>query len=467
MPTITIGPAQRLGKLRAGNQLDVYNDRQTLLISGGVEGQPERRLELKVAEQGLDDQRWHALAFTFKDGVLTVWLDGRHAGELKDLGWSPLWSDTTHGEGINLGGFHGISKGWFWMSDLRISRTARIPGQAVPLRPLAGTLAIDAGKFAATLPPHLLGALHPTTTATPGTISQGLQVIRTDKLLIATPMKRGEPDAAHPARGHSGRFAYDWQVCERTFAWMKAQGVLPYISIDATPQILGGSVPPFSGAQLQTQMSCVSGFGPNPPDNLDDWAAVVGDLVYHVLEERHEVVPWWGVWNEPEDIYAFWKPGLDAYLDLYAATVKAVRAVAPTARVGGPEVAHPWDKAHDRFWIQALIQRCAKDGLPLDFISYHDYDGTLRTPGAVQAKVAEWSRAGGLAKPPPVLIGEYNWVLENSYKTGKPDFNQGMWHLRALDAAYTTAFLDRLVELPSFSRAASRSPSPAWRATSA
>jgi hypothetical protein len=473
-------------QLRAGNTLDVYNEKQSLVVRAANDNRPgQRHLSLALEPWSLDDQKWHVLGLTLtgpnntgtgsdpinaargkivgreapvpvlsgpaKDGVLVVWLDGKKAGELRDLPWGPLWSDTTHADGILLGGTPGISKGWFWISDFRISRTARVPGTRVPMRPIEGKLVVDANKAVGALPPHLLGALHPTTTAGPGVLRQGLHVIRTDKVLVATPIKRGGADAEHPSKGRSGLFSYDWQVCDRTFDWMKDQGVLPYVSIDATPQILGGSVPPFKGTALKTAMSFESGFGPNPPDNLDDWAAIVGDFVHHVLKERGDVVPWWGVWNEPAGHSSFWKQGLAEYLDLYAATVKAVRRVDPRARVGGPETAGPWDRDDKGgFWLQGLIQRCARQNLPLDFISYHDYDGSLLTPELVKAKVAEWSKAAGLAQTPTLLIGEYNWAAENYYKLGKPHFNQGVWHLRSLNAAYTTAFLTRLADLGGF-----------------
>lgn len=444
-------PSGGFFSIAAGNRLEVAVSQTELIVRASADQRPgSGQLALKFGEWSLDDQKWHVIGLTLKSGVLTTWLDGKKAGEFPTPFWGPLWSDTTHSDGILFGGMPGPQKTPVWVSDLRISRTARIPGKPVPLRPLVGRIALDLKQTSGALPPLLLGALHPTTSAKPGTIAQGLHVVRTDKLLVATPMVRGAPDAAHPTKGLSGRFSYDWQVCDRTFDWMKTQGVLPFISIDATPQILGGSIAPFTGEQLTTWMSGASAFGPNPPDSLDDWSAIVGDFVHHVLKERKDIVPWWGVWNEPADTGTFWKAGLDAYLDLYAATVKAVRAVDPTAKVGGPEVAGPWDAEKGRNWIQALIERCGKDKLPLDFISYHDYSGTLLTPGQVQAKVAEWSKAAGLAKPPPIVIGEFQWAAENMYSSGKPQFSQGMWHLRALNAAYTTAFLSQLVDLGGF-----------------
>ena len=439
--------------INAGNILEVFNDKDTLKITAKHQSLPGvTQIKLSVRDWALDDQKWHALAFTWKNRLLTVWLDGKQASVIKDLPWGNVWSDTTHADGILLGGTPGISKSWFWISDFRISRTARIPGQAVALRPLAGTLAIDTSKPVRALPPQFIGSLHPTASDNMEVFKQGLQVVRTDKFLVATPMKRGAPDEIHPSAGHSGKFSYDWQVCDRTMDWMKKAGVQAFISLDATPQLLGGNIPPFNKEQLARPNVMVgwASFGPNPPNDLEDWATVVGDLVHHILRERKDAVAWWGIWNEPADTKAFWKAGLDAYLDLYAVTVKAVRAIDPLARVGGPEVASAWDAEKGRNWIQALIQRCGKDKLPLDFISFHDYDGSLLTPEALKRAVAVWSKEAGLAQAPTLLIGEFNWALENRFKEGKPQFRQGMWHLRAFNAAYTTAYLSRLVAAGGF-----------------
>lgn len=280
----------------------------------------------------------------------------------------PLARWTDNGQlGIMLGGEpHGGSS--FWVSDLKISRTARVPGRKVPLRSMESSLVIDAAKATGTVPSRLLGALHPG--GTPAQTRAALHVIRTDKILTATPMRRGARDADHPSPGKSGKFSYDWQVCDRVFDWMAAHGVEPYISIDSTPSILGGSVPPFSGERLETGLSSSSGFGPQPPDSLADWGLVVEDFVHHVVREKGYRVPYWGVWNEP-DFGAFWNAGVERYLDLYAVTARAVRSVDPKARVGGPE------SGYQEKWIRPLIERCAKEKLPLDFVSYHDYSGNL------------------------------------------------------------------------------------------
>jgi hypothetical protein len=262
------------------NSLNVMNEKTSLVILASDGKGSDRRVVIELSQFPLDDQKWHSLAFTWKRPVLTIWLDGKQAAEIPDVAWNPLWSDSTHADGILIGGTPGAKSPFFWVSDLRVSRTARIPGVATPLRSLTGNLTIDAAKSEGPIAPYPLGSLHPG--ATPELVQSALQVVRTDKLLTATPIKRGAPDATHPTAGISGKFSYDWQVCDRTFAWFKNNNVRPCISIDSTPQLLGGSVPPYSGKRLQTELSYLSGYSTETPNNWDDWALIVGDLIDHV-----------------------------------------------------------------------------------------------------------------------------------------------------------------------------------------
>jgi hypothetical protein len=207
--------------------------------------------------------------------------------------------------------------------------------------------------------------------------------------------------------------------------------------------ILGGTVMPFEGEKLRTALSRSAGFHPQRPKDLDARSAIVEDFVHHVLREQECELPWWGVWNEP-DQPGFWNGTVDDYLELYEATVRAVRKVDPGAKVGGPEsgLGGPW--------IEALVRRCAEKDLPLDFISYHDYSGDLNTPALARAKVDRLAAAAGLKTPMPIVVGEFNGSGGNLYKPGWPRFHRDFWHIRAFGAAYTAACLTRLAELPAF-----------------
>ena len=405
-----------------------------------------------IGEAGLKAGQWHAFAVTLRDQVLCVYVDGHKIGSIEEVRFEPLWSDgASGGMGIQLGGAPWRSTN-VWISDLQIRRTALVPGESVTLRSLHSTVTVDVERVVRKVPPPYIGSLHPGQKewppsehpgATPQQIRQALQVVRTDKFLQATPMKPGGPDADHPSRGRSGRFSYDWQVVDRTLDWFKSHGVQPYISVDATPSILGGKVLPFEGEKLRTALSRSAGFRPERPTDLDAWQMIVGDFVHHVLREHKTEVPWWGVWNEP-DQPGFFDGTVEDYLKLYEVTVRAVKGVDPQAKVGGPEsgLGGPW--------IEALIRHCAETDLPLDFVSFHDYSGDLNTLDLARAHVDRIAEEAGLQTPPPIVIGEFNWSGGNVYKPNWPRFHRDHWHIRAFGAAYTTAYMTRAVELSGF-----------------
>lgn len=399
---------------------------------------------------GLKAGRWHAFAATLHNQKLRLYVDGRERGQIEDVRFEPVWSDGAGGtEGIQLGGSPWRSTN-LWISDVRISRTARVPNKPVKLLTLQSTLVVDAATTLDSVPPQI-GALHPGQKqwppskypgATPQHIRNALQVVRTDKFLQATPIKEGPPDKTHPSLGHTGHFSYDWQVVDRTLDWFRSHGVKPYISIDAAPSILGGTVEPFAGEKLRTAMSRSAGFHPEMPNDLNAWAVIVEDFVHHVLCEHKTKVPWWGVWNEP-DQPGFWSGTVEDYLKLYEATVLAVKRVDRNAKVGGPESSG----LHEP-WVEALIKYCGRKDLPLDFVSYHDYSGDLNTPELVRAKVDRLTTGANLKTPMPIVIGEFNWSAGNLYKPDWPRFHRDFWHIKAFGAAYTTAFLARMVDLP-------------------
>jgi hypothetical protein len=261
-----------------------------------------------------------------------------------------------------------------------------------------------------------------------------LTVLRTDKLIVATPIKAGDPDAEHPGKGISGKYSYDWQVVDRTFDYYKRLNIMPYISIDATPQILGGKVPPFSGEKLKTTKSASSGFPPTVPNDMDAFGEIVRDLVHHVIVEQKYVVPYWGVWNEPDGL-SFWNNNLDDYLRLYKVCVKAVKAVDPKLKVGGPETAH-----FNEQWTEGLIKYCAEQKLPLDFVSWHYYLGTVHEMARVRPFVDRWAKQNGM--PPLELIcGEWCWQIHNFPKTGYKPWRDCNYYLNDWHAAFTAGTL--------------------------
>jgi hypothetical protein len=386
---------------------------------------------------GLTAEKWHHVAVTLKASTLRIYVNGRPVGQIDGVRLLPLWSDTTKSEGVQIGGEPGASNG-AWISDLRISRTARVPGRRVRLRSLAGSLTIDARRTAGVVPPRFIASLK-ITPISPAQARAGLDGIREADTLTATPIKRGPPDATHPTPGDSGQFSYDWQIVDRSFDWLKVRGLDGYIGADSTPQILGGSVPPkgdtpFFGGTWAREV----------PNDLGAWATIVGDLVRHVRRRGYRV-PRWSVWNEPDLSTAFWKGTMKQYLDLYVATARAIKAADPQARVGGPELA-----SLDAPWIEALFKRARADHAPLDFIAIHDYSGDLNTLTQARVIVDQYARRAGYATPFPIAVGEFNWSDRNEHGSGVAAFTNEFLHVRSFNAAYTTAALSQAVHLGGF-----------------
>jgi len=395
----------------------------------------------------LDADRWHHLALTFKNDLLRIYVGGRLAGSIADLPLAPSWSDDTF-HGVQVGGDPRGSSG-FWISDIRFSRTARVPHRPTRLRSLEGRVVIDADRTIGATPGALVGALHPTiphASSDREQVAGALTTIRTASMLTATPMKRGSPDKRHPTLGRSGRFSYDWQVVDRDFAWLRRNRVRAWIGLDSTPQLLGGQQPPFSGSRLRDHLSFNIGYNSHPPQQLREWADVVGDFVHHVRVDKRYEVERWAVWNEP-DGPGFWTGTMGDYLDLYSVTARAVHEIDQDTPIGGPELSNLEQGSQP--WIESLFRRAARDQLPLDYISVHDYSGDLDNLSEMRQVVDAHAERNGFKTPFPIVIGEFNWSNRTMHEQGRPGpFHTDLWHIRAFGSAYTSSYLARLLATP-------------------
>lgn len=103
-----------------------------------------------------------------------------------------------------------------------------------------------------------------------------------------------------------------------------------------------------------------------PPKDLAKWKEVITAAVRHFRELGipfgvHEV------WNEPDGAYGFFSGTPEEYQQLYKATVEAVRAADPDAVVAGP------GSDHHLLFNTSFIDFVARNQLPLDYYSFHEY----------------------------------------------------------------------------------------------
>jgi hypothetical protein len=398
-------------------QLQVGTGEVTAYMSQTQRAQPTAVQISSTALAGEPANQWIEVALTLKDDELSLFLNGALAARTAGAVGPREWSDGAFGDGLSLLGADGRPTVDLTLSDLRISRLARLPGQRVDLAP--PTVTVDtSSRGQSWVPRDLLGVLQ---TVGSGRyrrmVAPSVGVIREDKLLSVTPIKAGPPDAAHPSLGASGRYSYDWRVVDRTMRYIVGAHAIPYISMDPTPSLLGGSVPPFSGPRLHSDaQSYQSPFPPQVPDNLSDYTAMVGDLVHHIVDQDRINVPAWGLWNEP-DLPVFWSGTLAQYEQLYAAVAPAVKAADPSALIGGPEIAKP----NQGTWLKGFIETVATQHLPLDFISFHYYTGSVGTLDATRSMIDQEFRQYGM-RPPRIIVGEWNWDLEDLPLTGYKPF---------------------------------------------
>jgi hypothetical protein len=211
-------------------------------------------------------------------------------------------------------------------------------------------------------------------------------------------------------RDAGGDLRFDFSRLDRVVVPILQSGMTPLMCISYKPEALD-----------PRDLSKV------PPANLDEWAYVVRTFVEHYQDLGYTGLVW-EVWNEP-DIDFFFQGTPEQYVELYAVTARAIKAVDPTATVGGAadsSVTSPSSKLRP---LLAYIE--VHSDVPLDFVSYHDYsdpDGDGLEPydldwsaAQVEALIAE----AGLS-PREILVTEWNLTPSMTTGPGAPtDTNVG------------------------------------------
>ncbi len=151
-----------------------------------------------------------------------------------------------------------------------------------------------------------------------------------------------------------------------------------------------------------------------PPKDYDAWESLIRKLVHHWVERYGlaEVSQWFfEVWNEP-NLDAFWKGSQAEYFRLYASTARAIKETHGSLRVGGPATA-------GNAWIPQLLDYCAANAAPIDFVSTHHYptdafgkpgDDTVAQLAASTRSVlrSQAAKARGEARGKPLYYTEWS-----------------------------------------------------------
>ena len=189
-----------------------------------------------------------------------------------------------------------------------------------------------------------------------------------------------------------GQPVYSWQYIDEVYDRMLQIGVRPFVELSFFPK---GIAADNSKLQMWYQNRVT-------PDRsrYPKWHGLIKAFCQHLIDRYglEEVSQWYfEVWNEPNLDFGFFDGTKSDYFALYKTTAEAVKSVSPRLRVGGPATSNfIADSRHDgertdntksvfysqeeinkqqwkAVWMEEFLDYCAKQQLPVDFITCHAY----------------------------------------------------------------------------------------------
>jgi xylan 1,4-beta-xylosidase len=158
-----------------------------------------------------------------------------------------------------------------------------------------------------------------------------------------------------------GNPVYNFSYVDQIYDGLLKLGVRPVVEISFMPKKLAFNPDALHPFWYKQNVS--------PPKSLEAWDALMSHFAQHLVDRYgiEEVSQWYfEVWNEPN--IDFWNgiPRKQSYFELYAHTARALKAVSPRLRVGGPATAAA-------SWVDDFLKYDAANHVPVDFVSSHGY----------------------------------------------------------------------------------------------
>jgi xylan 1,4-beta-xylosidase len=164
-----------------------------------------------------------------------------------------------------------------------------------------------------------------------------------------------------------GNPVYNFAYVDQIYDGLLKNGVRPFVEISFMPKKLASDPNALHPFWYKQNVS--------PPKDYAKWDGLMKAFAQHLIDRYgiNEVSQWYfEVWNEPNIDFWAGEPKQATYFTLYDHTARALKAVNQRLRVGGPSSS----SAH---WVDEFIAYCAKNNIPLDFISSHAYgDDTVQ-----------------------------------------------------------------------------------------
>jgi xylan 1,4-beta-xylosidase len=196
-----------------------------------------------------------------------------------------------------------------------------------------------------------------------------------------------------------GKPVYDWRKIDYLYDRLLRMGLKPFVELGFTPD-----------AMKQSDQTIFYWKGNTSHPQPDKWTTLVDAFVRHLVARygAQEVRSWYfEFWNEP-NLAGFWeKADQPAYFDYYGRTARAIKAIDPQLRIGGPSTA-------GAAWVPELLSYAAKNRVPVDFVTTHTYGvegGFLDEKGEGDNK---------LSRNPDAVVQDVRKVRGEITAAGKP-----------------------------------------------
>ena len=158
----------------------------------------------------------------------------------------------------------------------------------------------------------------------------------------------------------NGKPIYNWSYVDHIYDGLLDNGIKPFVELSFTPKKMASRLDYHAFWYKQVVA---------PPADYNKWGALVQAFTQHLVDRYgiDEVASWYfEVWNEPNIDFWTGRPAQSTYFELYDHAARAVKAVSPKLRVGGPATAQA-------AWVDAMIAHASSQNVPLDFVSTHVY----------------------------------------------------------------------------------------------
>ncbi len=197
------------------------------------------------------------------------------------------------------------------------------------------------------------------------------------------------------SRGADGRLQLDFRDFDRLLDLARAAGAEPYVRI-------AYNVP----SALRTNPKLAY----SGPKDMREWRGMVEAIVRHCAARRVRPPYWVASLNEVDLGIRRAGGDFERFLELYAVSARAIKALMPSAKVGGPALARGPDMGPEGAEsLRRFVQFCRRRRLPLDFICSHAYDRAA--PAEYEAHVRAVRKVVESAWPglkPEYIVDEWN-----------------------------------------------------------